>query len=384
MCVVYALGIAVSAVSPPAHRFQQHLNNAPKQQLANHGGDVRNATFGLGRGGANFELTATAAVPAGAEVLITYGEDKPNYELLRDYGASARQGDCGFFLQSPPGFVCVWGGGRCPALWVSRRLSPSRRLPSYVRLHTRPPPFKKNLKGFTVPGNPYDRVPFERLLAEAERGSSGGGSGGDNGVGQQTKQQQQQQQQKQQQQKQQQEGKEPPALPGLNPASLLEAAGFAGDLAKGKVEPLSGGGDGTTDAARRRAALLSMPLAPPPSFSRGGLFGWAAPVAWSPSGEPPPRPLTPAEVPAERASVATLRRAIASRCALLGTTLETDAALLERAASGGGDKAAAAGGSAQPLTPRIEAAVRARLEHKRLLAEADLLLAKYERALASG
>lgn len=40
----------------------------------------------------SFELRAVEAIAAGQEALITYGEDKPNSMLLRDYGA--RVGSC--------------------------------------------------------------------------------------------------------------------------------------------------------------------------------------------------------------------------------------------------------------------------------------------------
>jgi hypothetical protein len=69
----------------------------------------------------SFELRCTSSINAGAEALITYGEDKPNDELMRDYG-------------------------------------------------------------FVVPGNPYDRLPFLAAMADTadptSTSSSGAGASG--------------------------------------------------------------------------------------------------------------------------------------------------------------------------------------------------------------
>lgn len=70
---------------------------APVADYANHGGDAANATFHLGSskkgqtGGStgpvtSLLLTTTCDVLSGQEVLISYGASKPNAELLRDYG----------------------------------------------------------------------------------------------------------------------------------------------------------------------------------------------------------------------------------------------------------------------------------------------------------
>jgi hypothetical protein len=191
-----------------------------------------------------------------------------------------------------------------------------------------------------------------------------------------------------------------PPPPGWLSAAL-QAAGFSGDLTTGKIEPLpaasSSSGDGSgsgqdaadaagagllapeASAARRRAALLSLPLAAPPRDD-GGLFGWASAAAWTPSGTPPPQPLTARQVPAERAAVAALLARLEARVAALPTTVETDAELLTAVAAAAAGKAGGGGG----LPPRREAAVRARLEHKLLLAEAATLLRRYSGALARG
>jgi hypothetical protein len=153
-------------------------------------------------------------------------------------------------------------------------------------------------------------------------------------------------------------------------------------------------GPGPT-SARRRAALLSLPLAAPPRDD-GGLVGWASAQAWTASGQPPPRPLAPREVPAERVAAAALLADIEARTATLGTGIEADLRLLDEAAAaaaasrGGGGGGGGRGGrssqdgGAAELGPRREAAVRARLEHKLMLAEAAALLRRYQRSLARG
>ncbi|KAI8476015.1 MAG: hypothetical protein J3K34DRAFT_516927 [Monoraphidium minutum] len=295
----------------------------PFCDLANHGGDDHNTTFCVSRDRTCFELRALEAIPAGGEALITYGDGKPNAQLLRDYG-------------------------------------------------------------FIIHGNPHDRIEFEGAAP-----GDGGGKGGARGAA---------------------------AAPGvqalgLNAASLLEAAGYTGDLEKGDITPVTpptGGDDGDDGsiaaparaAARRAAALLSLPLRPPPRFD-GGLFGWAAPRAWTESGAPPPAPLADAAVPEERAAVAALKTDLAARLSAAPTTIETDIQILldaeaaaaaaaaggggrgaAAAAGGGGGRGAAAKGEGARLAPRREAAVRARLERKLLLREGVRALDLYGAVLS--
>jgi len=219
-----------------------------------------------------------------------------------------------------------------------------------------------------------------------------------------------------------------PSQPHHSTRKPKQAAGFSGDLAAGEIQPLdtrtsssssnrssststSSGSSNysiqdqlnnqatiassyeplctpSLQAARRRSALLSLPLAQPPQDQAGGLFGWPSAKAWSASGQPPPQPLQPLQVPAERAAVAALQQQLEERMAALPTSIDTDLALLAAARnnSGGGSDATNAGASQPPpaLSARHEMAVRARLEQKLIMQEAAEVLEGYERALALG
>lgn len=304
----------------------------PYCDLANHGGDQQNSTFCVSRDRLSFELRALESIPAGQEALISYGDAKPNSMLLRDYG-------------------------------------------------------------FVVPGNPHDRIDFGEAGKEGQQGPPADVA----------------------------PGVLPPGVSGLNAAGLLQAAGFTGDLTEGQIEPVpaacstspgsssssshtssgrsaGGAAEGPAEedsfctaaltAARRRAALLSMPLSKPPAESEGGLFGWASARAWSSSGKPPPQPLMAGRVPSERAAAEALRRLLGERLSALPTCIEEDIQILARAraaaaaGSGTGGKArGAVGAAAAALTPRRETAVRARLEQKLLLREGVRVLEAYEREL---
>lgn len=79
-----ALFAARQGWAPTPHHCA--CTTAPSTQLANHGGEAHNTTFLVSQDRRSFELRAVEAIPAGGEALITYGEGKPNAELLRDYG----------------------------------------------------------------------------------------------------------------------------------------------------------------------------------------------------------------------------------------------------------------------------------------------------------
>lgn len=151
--------------------------------------------------------------------------------------------------------------------------------------------------------------------------------------------------------------------------------------------------------ARRAAALLSLPLDVPPgpasgrrgndrhqggesgSGSGGGWLGWldAATQPWTSAGVPPPAPLQRAAAPAERAAVCALQRQLSMHLALFGTSAASDAAMLQDAA----ERVARPGAvqSTEMPSHRLLTAVRARLEHKKLLREALALLMLYEQYL---
>ncbi|WIA21504.1 hypothetical protein OEZ85_000708 [Tetradesmus obliquus] len=153
--------------------------------------------------------------------------------------------------------------------------------------------------GFVVPGNPCDRVHFTRSGEASSSSSSSSSSTID----------------------------EEDPLPRLNPVSLLLALSFTGDLSDGDIQPQQHASPLTAEQqlrlARRRSALLSMPIASPPaaasgrnssssssSSSGGGLFGWmdAATQPWTPTGRPDAEPLSAKQVPQERAAVQQLQQ----------------------------------------------------------------------------
>jgi hypothetical protein len=98
------------------------------------------------------------------------------------------------------------------------------------------------------------------------------------------------------------------------PAACLQALHFTGDLSAGDIQPQSQACPLTPEQqlrlARRRSALLSMPIECPQAAASGrnsssssgsgggGLFGWmdAATQPWTPAGRPDPEPLTPKQV----------------------------------------------------------------------------------------
>jgi hypothetical protein len=177
-------------------------------------------------------------------------------------------------------------------------------------------------------------------------------------------------------------------------------------LTTGDIQPLGTAGDssGQDDGsicsvsltvARRRAALLSLPLrkAPGEDGGGGGLFGWASAKAWSESGRAPPAPLAAAAVPAERAALAALRGRLREELAALPTSIEADLGHLldfqrpaAASASGGAPNSGGGGGGAlgtvRGSRQRRETALRARLERKLLMREALRVLESYDLALA--
>jgi hypothetical protein len=308
----------------------------PFADLANHVPAGGGATFHLSRDGRAFHLRALRSVPSRSELTISYGERTHNAHLLRDYG-------------------------------------------------------------FVVPANPYDRLDFAAFLQEAAVAAGGGGSfggvvlPGGGGGGSNT-------------------NSNPVVDPSLtlNAASLLEYAGFGGDPNNepDTVRPLSGGSstsasayDNAADAlakrqrlVRRRCVLLSLPtrnVSPHASPSGAGfnpasaLFSWASSAA----APPPPLPLNKRDRPAERAAAAKLLAALDAQLASLATSARTDEdLLLEGRADVEGDGSLggrARGGATRPLTPREGTAVRARLEHKRLLLEARAVLRGYDAWLST-
>ena len=320
----------------------------PFADLANHtsGGGGGAATFHVSRDGRAFHLRALRACAARSELTIAYGERTPNDHLLRDYG-------------------------------------------------------------FVVPANPYDRLDFRALVAEAGAASAavavggsgnivlpGGGGGGSSGSGSGVAHQ-------------------PPIIVDptltLNAASLLEYAGFGGDpnnqqpdtvrplpatLAAVAAAASSSAATTTTSPAdalarrqrlvRRRCVLLSLPTrnVSPHAAAAGNpasaLFAWASSAA----APPPPLPLRKRDAPAERKAAARLLAAVDARLASLPTSAQADEDLLrEGRADVEGDGSLggrARGGATRPLTPREATAVRARLEHKRLLQEARAVLRGYD------
>jgi hypothetical protein len=298
----------------------------PFADLANHTPAGGSATFHVSRDGRAFHLRALRSSPARSELTISYGERTSNDHLLRDYG-------------------------------------------------------------FVVPANPYDRLDFGAIVG----GGSGVvlpgvGGGGNGGTTTSTK------------------TLDPSWT--LNAASLLEYAGFGGDPNNepDSVKPLpatvaaataSTANPTTTDAlakrqklVRRRCVLLSLPTrntsphSGAPGAGGGGpasaLFSWASSAA----APPPPLPLRKRDAPAERAVAARLLAAVDARLASLPTSAQTDEELLrEGRADVEGDGSLGGrnrGGATRPLTPREATAVRARLEHKRLLLEARAMLRGYD------
>lgn len=62
----------------------------PTADLANH--DFQhNATYALRVSQGTFELKSVKPIKAGAAICISYGEDKTNEELMRDYGTPMLQ-----------------------------------------------------------------------------------------------------------------------------------------------------------------------------------------------------------------------------------------------------------------------------------------------------
>jgi hypothetical protein len=94
----------------------------------------------------------------------------------------------------------------------------------------------------------------------------------------------------------------------------LQAVHFTGDLSEGDIQPQPHSTPLTPEQqlrlARRRSALLSIPVACPQAAASGrnsssssgsgggGLFGWmdAATQPWTPTGRPDPEPLNPKQV----------------------------------------------------------------------------------------
>lgn len=233
----------------------------------------------------------------------------------------------------------------------------------------------------------------------------------------------------------------------------LQAVGFTGDLAAAQRDPavdiqprVPPAPNEVPRLARRKAALLSMPLDTPPAAASGrgsssgngsasnGFASWwfgESMQAWTPSGEPTPQPLSRHKVPAERSAIAVLQQQLVHQLACLSTSTATDEELLQlhreairhssACSSVMGDRSSSLGesvrlpikakagsdwrvqpdfvqlqqrrGSAAPaeavptvrsvlLTPRMETAIGARLEHKLLLKEAITVLMLYDKYLA--
>jgi hypothetical protein len=313
----------------------------PFADLANHVPAGGGATFHLSRDGRAFHLRALRGVASRTELTISYGERTNNAHLLRDYG-------------------------------------------------------------FVVPANPYDRLDFAGMVVLLMQGAVAGAGGvvlpGGGGASPASS------------------SPTPVVDPSLtlNAASLLEYAGFGGDPNNepDTVRPLpatlaaaasgalaaGGGGNAAEEAlakrqrlVRRRCVLLSLPtrnVSPHASPAGGGnpasaLFAWASSAA----APPPPLPLNKRDRPAERAAAARLLAAVDAELASLPTSTRTDEELLlEGRADVEGDGSLggrARGGATRSLTPREATAVRARVEHKRLLLEARAVLRGYDAWLSN-
>lgn len=174
-------------------------------------------------------------------------------------------------------------------------------------------------------------------------------------------------------------------LPVLNVACLFDCLKVTGDWKKRELKPVKGGPwdssqtggdaagqppdqDRATAWQRRRCAVLSLPLSD----------GWQVPSepppwwmfeakAWTPSGEPPPRPLDSNQMAGERQSIRFLLNKLQAVLATYPTSVDHDTALLK------GDSC---------LTPRVHQAVVARLDHKLLVREMCHVLEEYAQHLA--
>jgi hypothetical protein len=128
----------------------------------------------------------------------------------------------------------------------------------------------------------------------------------------------------------------------------------------------------------------------------GGWLSWldSAAKPWTPTGEAGPQRLQPGQVVAERVAVAELQQGLLSQLGNLGTSIQTDEALLGLVDGSGGvapevGVGGGLGGNADGvdgwrgfgMSPRRRMAVAARLEHKLLLREALAVLQHYEHHL---
>ncbi|KAG2499539.1 hypothetical protein HYH03_002485 [Edaphochlamys debaryana] len=180
-------------------------------------------------------------------------------------------------------------------------------------------------------------------------------------------------------------------LPPLNGASLLESIGFKGDWREGTAAPKRptleashGDPEARLVLARRRCVALSLQLydtvaPPPPSSGKGGLLdGFAQP--WSNSGRPPPQHVAPYALAPELEAVGAVRGVLQGALDELPTTIEQDEALLSSYGAAGAEAGAGAGAAAGLAL--YEAALRCRLEAKRLLREGVRVMDAYGAWLA--
>lgn len=96
---------------------------APYLDLANHAVNF-NASFRLSDDKTHLELYAFEALKAGDEVLITYGEDKSNFELMRDYGFAVLRNpaDEAFLLEDLAALAAAPGFSTTPDTAAALRL----------------------------------------------------------------------------------------------------------------------------------------------------------------------------------------------------------------------------------------------------------------------
>eukprot|EP00884_Botryococcus_braunii_P010467 jgi/Botrbrau1/19421/Bobra.0338s0048.2 len=182
-----------------------------------------------------------------------------------------------------------------------------------------------------------------------------------------------------------------PRGPKLHPGVLIKSLGLAAEYQCGELLVKEKPAD--VAAVRRYNAALSLPLVGAvPQF-----FGFWPPSAFTQSGEPPPKSeLTAEEVAAEKDAIRELREVVERQLAEAPTTAEQDEVLLEEVLAGRADLAYAipddaddgeeeivysTESSGEIPAARFEAAIRARLEWKKLLLAASALLQEYESAL---
>ncbi|KAL6749713.1 hypothetical protein V8C86DRAFT_2837062 [Haematococcus lacustris] len=321
----------------------------PFADLANHSFEY-NGTFRVGADKCSFELSTVRAIAAGQELLISYGQDKSNAELQRDYGfvVPGNPNDriplpgCGLLdrdsLSGPPSSPSLmWGGSGGTSQGQGQKPGGPQLMAASL------------LEGCGMTGD-WLSGQLQPLLPITPQA---GGVQGREALGCSRRR-----------------------------CALLSLPLFDGyGLYGGAAAPYGGEGKQTT---------------------LGIMAGWAS-KAWTSSGTPDPRKLRPGEVTSEREAVAFWAAHFRSLLAPLGTSVETDRQLLDMPAalraqhlsdgrvepgrdglpaSSGRDpgrgvseqKRAEAGGDPGA---RLTAAVRCRLEYKLMVEEGLRALSAY-------